>query len=486
MPRMVAQPAADARAALRAEAERIASAPQAGVEEITRAGATALQLGMAREADTLFGRALQLLGHFIARRDAQRALATEVAIYNTFVKAIEDEGHYERCFALWRDAMAGLGSAFAQPSPPAQPDGDLLRVGFVFHTGIVLGHTEVLLRLLQRRDRSRVAPRVYAIFGHDAEFLARVEALDVPVETYAGGAEGPHDWLRRRMAANGEATAVWVSAPPAALFMFGARVAPVQVFWSLKYHPIRAPQIDGYLTYGSWGEAERTFHGQRWIVCPVPLALDPRPADASLVQALRARFPQRFLMGTLAREEKIDSRPFLESVVALLKRHPEAGYLWTGHARHAGIDAFFRAQGVAERCHFVGWVDTPLYAAALDLFLETFPLGCGVTGYQALGAGRPLVSYLEPNTIFGMQYWSELAGGAAPTREKLDQYPVLAARDPREYVELASRLVTDPDFREHWRGRGQRFHDEEVAGIERYSKRFFDTIAAIRPSGQPS
>jgi hypothetical protein len=476
---MVAQPATDARAAIRAEVERLASAAQADVEAITRAGAAALQHGMAREADAMFGKALQLLGHFIGRRDAQRALATEVAIYNTFVKAVEDEAHYERCFALWRDAMAGLGESFAQPLAPPPPLEGPLRVGFVFHTGIVLGHTEVLLRLLQTRDRARVAPRIYAIFGHDDEFQRRAAELGVPVEAYGGGAEGPHQWLRRRMAAHGEPTAVWVSAPPAALFMFGARVAPVQVFWSLKYHAIRSPQVDGYLTYGSWGETERTFHGQRWTVCPVPLALDPRPPAASDVQALRARFPQRFLMGTLAREEKIDSRPFLESVVALLRRHPEAGYLWTGHARHAGIDAFFRAQGVADRCHFVGWVDTPLYAPALDLFLETFPLGCGVTGYQALGAGRPLVSYLEPNTIFGMQYWSELAAGPPPTRERLDEYPVLVARDAGEYVELASRLVTDTAFREHWGSRGRRFHDEEVTGIERYSRRFFDTVAAV-------
>jgi hypothetical protein len=35
----------------------------------------------------------------------------------------------------------------------------------------------------------------------------------------------------------------------------------------------------------------------------------------------------------------------------------------------------------------VGWVDTPLYAAILDVFLETFPLGCGITGYQAIDEG---------------------------------------------------------------------------------------------------
>jgi hypothetical protein len=246
---------------------------------------------------------------------------------------------------------------------------------------------------------------------------------------------------------------------------------------------VHIPEIDGYLTYGSWGEDSRTFHGQRWTVCPVPLALDPRPPAASDVAALRARFPEKVLLGTLAREEKIDSAPFLESVAAILQRNPQCGYIWTGHAMHPGIASFFQRQGVGARCHFVGWVDTPLYAAILDVFLETFPLGCGITGYQAMGAGVPLVSYLDSNTVFGMQYWRELlerAGSAERvTRELLDEYPVLTARDPADYVALATRLIADPAFRDAWREREARFYADEIAGIARYSQRFFAAIAGV-------
>ena len=84
------------------------------------------------------------------------------------------------------------------------------------------------------------------------------------------------------------------------------------------------PEIDGYLTYGSWGEDERIFHGQRWIVCPVPLALDPRTPAPAEVAALRARFPEKVLLGTLAREEKISSPPFLEAVAEILRE------IWQG------------------------------------------------------------------------------------------------------------------------------------------------------------
>lgn len=468
--------------AIRLEVERIVRSPPDDRAAIFRAGAAALRHGMAREADAMFSMGLQTLLHYIARRDAARALVAEIELYNTFVKAVESEDHYERCFAQWREPMLGLGRAYAGPPAPRAARGEALGIAFVFHTGSVLGHTEVLMRLLETRDGARLRPRLYSLFGQNEEFAARAAGVGVPVEAYPGGGAGPHEWLRGRIAANGEGTAVWVSAPPAALFVFGARVAPVQVFWSLKYHPVRAPEIDGYITYGSWGERERDFHGQRWTVCPVPLALDPRTPDPRAVEGLRARFPERVLLGTLAREEKIASRPFLESVAAILKRHPEAGFLWTGRARHAGIESLLASLGVADRCHFAGWVDTPLYAAALDVFLETFPLGCGITGYQALGAGVPLLSYLDANTVFGMQYWAEIAArGGAATREILDEYPVLVARDPAEYVELASRLIADPAFRESWRGRERAYYEDEIANIGRYSRRFFDTIAAIGP-----
>lgn len=482
---MNTSPAFDPRGAVVRDVERIARGPSYDVQEVCRVGAAAHQLGMAREASLMFRLAVEILHHLVARGKAAEALMTESQVYNTFVKAVETEEHYERSMGLWREAMANLGRSYRAPLPPlaaGSPGG----VGFILPTGVVLGHTEVLLRLLEKRAAG-MRVHLYVLFGSSAEFEQRARALGVPVEIYRGTPEGPAQWLRTRMAANGEDCAVWVSSPPTAHFMFAARVAPLQVFWTLRYHAVRLPEIDGYITYGSWGERTRTFHGQEWIVCPVPLALDPRPPDPAQVEALRARFPERRLLGTLAREEKIDSRPFLGAVAEILRRNPDCGYVWTGREPHRGIEAFFREAGVGARCHFVGWVDTPLYAAILDVFLETFPLGCGITGYQALGAGVPLVSYLDANTVFGMQYWNELAqkagDPAAAPRELLDGYPVLVARSPAEYAELATRLLADEAFRDGWKARERRFYDEEIAGIERYSQRFFGALEAIRSRG---
>ncbi|MBC8022853.1 MAG: hypothetical protein H7Y14_07020 [Burkholderiales bacterium] len=482
---MTPQPAqADPRAALSLQLERALAAPPYDVSAICRLGNAAYQMGLGEQASRAFQAATSLLNELIRRGDAESALGVERLIYESFAKAVEDEDHYERVFALWREPMAALGRRFRDPAMHAAPGAK--GIGFVFPGGVVLGHTEVLFRLLETRDRA-VPVRIYTIDACQPNFLARAAALDVPVESYPQAKWGPGSgwvdrlrWIRERMAAEAVRTAVWVSYPGTAIFAFAMGLAPVQVMWSLRHHPVRLPEIDGYLTYGSWGEEERTFHGQRWVVCPVPLALDPRQPAPADVRALRARFPEPVLLGTLAREEKIDSRPFLESVAAILKANPQCGYVWTGHAMHPGVAAFFQREGVASRCHFVGWVDTPLYAAILDVFLETFPLGCGITGYQAIGAGVPLVSYLDANTVFGMQYWASLKARAGSrgevTREMLDEYPVLCARDPHDYVALASRLITDAAFRETWREREGRFYAEELESIGRYSRRFFAAL----------
>ncbi|HUQ28732.1 MAG TPA: hypothetical protein VM051_09070 [Usitatibacter sp.] len=478
---------ADPRAALSQQLERALAAPPYDVNAICRLGNAAYRMGLGPQAARAFEASIDILNELIRRGDAENALWAEGAIYNSFVKAIEDEGHYERVFALWREPMAELGRRFRAAAVDASPGAK--GIGFVFPSGVVLGHTEVLFRLLENRDRA-VPVRIYSLGPCTPDFLARARALDVPVANFPQAEWGPGAgfvdrlrWIRSSMANDAVRTAVWVSAPATAIFAFAMGLAPVQVMWTLRYHPVRLPEVDGYLTYGSWGEDARDFHGQRWVVCPVPLALDPRRPSTEATAALRAQFPEPVLLGTLAREEKIDSRPFLESVASILQGNPQCGYIWTGHARHPSVAAFLDQRGVGARCHFVGWVDTPLYASVLDVFLETFPLGCGITGYQALSSGVPVVSFLEANTIFGMQYWHEVMARAGDrsrvTREMLDDYPVLCARDPQEYAALASRLIADALFRDEWHARGQRFFDEEIAGIARYSKRFFAAIGDV-------
>jgi predicted O-linked N-acetylglucosamine transferase (SPINDLY family) len=289
-------------------------------------------------------------------------------------------------------------------------------------------------------------------------------------------------WLRERLREDRIGVCVWVSSPLWASFALPMRLAPVQVFWALRFHPLAVPGMDGRITYGSPRERERILDGHAWRVCPVPLGMDATPPDAQAVAALKRELPPGFLLGTLARPEKIASPPFLECVTRILQAHPQARYLWAGRDEHAGIAEFFRSRGVADRCHFVGWVDTRLYAAALDLFLESFPLGTGVVPYQALGAGTPLLSYFAPTTVFGVSFWHEFPDEVP---RDLERYPLACASSPDDYVRLANELIADSSRRARVAARGKQFFIEQLADSPDCAKRFAETIAAFAAERLP-
>jgi hypothetical protein len=450
---------------------------------LCKLGVALRRFGRTTESRKCYKAAVEVLQKAARAGNAELALDAEIMIYDAFVKVVEDEQHYFRCFSDWRDDMARLGRRLRAPAPGS---GDADRVGFVLLTGFILGHTEVLLRLLEdyQKKPGAARPVVYVLAEWEVAFKARAEAAGVTV-IFGQPEPNPRNpysivqlfqWARDRLAQDGCRVAVWVSSPTAASFALSMRLAPVQIFWALRFRPITGPYIDGYITYGPKEARERTVGKQVWAICPVPLSLKVPAQDAAAIAALRQRFPHRLLLGTLAREEKIDSKPFLAAVARILIENPDTGYLWTGRSRHAAVDDFFRDKGLSERCHFVGWVDTALYAASLDVFLETFPLGCGITGYQALAAGTPLLSYLEENTVYGMQFGddTEAADAAGAGR-----HPILCGRTPDEYVALAARLIADEQFRRDTGRKGRAFFEAEMQNGNAYAQRFFDTIAGI-------
>jgi hypothetical protein len=443
--------------------------------------------GKVQEAKRCYKRTVELMLAAARRGDVDLALRIEQGAYVNFVRPVETEEHYYRCFADWREDMARLGRRLRDGR--GWPEADARKVAFVLMTGHRLGHTEVLLRYVAAYaaggDR-RLEPVIYVLEACSNDFEALCDKAGVKLVSLVREQPGIADaglgrklmLLRERLRADRVGCAVWVSLPAGVPFALSMGLAPVQIYWALRFHPVAGPYIDGHLTYGAPGEKERYFGKQAWRVVPTPLAIEAPNADPSRVKAVRAGYPERFLFGTIARQDKIRSAPFLAAVAAILKAVPDAGYVWTGSEQDAEIQSYFVAQGVAERCHYAGWVDAPLYASALDAFLETFPLGCGVTGYQALGAGTPLLSYLDENTVFGMQYWNEVKATAQSSPD-LSGYPILTARSADEYTQLAVKLASDAGFRAAAGQRGKAYFAQEVTLGVSHANEFFRAIEEV-------
>ncbi|MBL8630612.1 MAG: glycosyltransferase, partial [Rhodospirillaceae bacterium] len=426
-----------------AEYASIVNANAVDIMKVAALGKKLKLEGFQAESDVCFRISINVMQNFIKGGQVDNALAMENVIYSSFVKTTETEEHYHECFKHWVGPLQELGR---KQRAPRGPDRDRNKVCFVMQNAVLLGHTEVMLKTIDSWIEAKLGADLYvaALGGVDPSFANMLKARSIQLlqpmirdgRQLQASEALPH--LRQQLKDLNIHTMVWLSVPTAASYALPLQLAPRQVFWSLKFHPVFVPEADVHISDGHESEVTRVYNGQQWTVAPFPLTValkDNKPED---VKAYRTKFPKdAVLLGTLAREEKITSPTFLSAVCAILARNPKAHYLWTGREQPAPVLAAFQGAGVAQRCHFIGWVDTNLVAEALDVFLETFPFGCGVTGFQAMRLGTPLLSMQAADTLYSRTAARAKLAGRVGSRADMDAAEILTAADPQHYVELA-------------------------------------------------
>jgi hypothetical protein len=399
------------------------------------------------------------------------ALMLETHAYAYYVAREESEERFRRSFALWAEDLRRAGARAARtlkPLPRLAREA-VPAVGFYLQSGSILAHTRLLLEFLEAHaafERPMIRPWVFLRGPADPQLASRLRAIGVPchdLEAQSRGGQGTYFQslvlMRSRIAAERIAAVVWVSVAPQMAFGFAMQVAPVQVWWALKYHSLDFPEIDGYLTSGSAGSTKR-LGARVWRSSPLGARDWYRPELAGEARATRSRFAQhRLLFGSFGREAKLNSADFLGAVARILHAVPEAGFLWTGRDRNPEIQSRLEAHGVAARCHYIGWVDTKLYAQVIDVFLDSFPFPCAYTLYESMAAARPCVQFAsaeaEESGLHSML--APLLAGEEGTPEEQERARAifgrgpgslyLCAADSGQYVEHAVRLAADAALR---------------------------------------
>jgi len=401
------------------------------------------------------------------------ALQVEQVIYECFVKQIESEQHYFESFQRWTKFFA---TSAEQLNLPPFEDADPQKVCFFLHSGFFLGHTSVLLQTLrdwQQETDFRSEIYVAILTKFDENFVSELNLCGVHVLTPSRAKQKEHQLLaadlldiRMQLQTRGVGTVVWVSVPTLASYALNLPIAPRQVFWSLKLHPLHFSKVETHICGGHIDEKIRFYNSKEWVVCPFPLTGSYGKNNGHSVSTVKANYSKhKVLLGTLAREEKFNSREFLECLVSILKRHPDAKFLYSGRQNAGSLVRAAQAAGVLSQVEFIGWVDTNLYAEAIDIFLETFPFGCGITALQAMSHATPVLSHNSEDTIFGYQ----LKGGI-PAAEYLgmsdsdfENLPVITARNSEHYTHLATRLIDDLHFRQKIGERQRAYFEKQRA-----------------------
>lgn len=458
------------------------------IVKVPELGRRLKQAGFQKESDECFKIALGVLKKFADTGNVQGALIVENMVYDAFVKTTEAEDHYYNCFKQWSGLLQTLGRKHRRA---LRPRAGTRKICFVLQAAVLLGHTEVMFTIID----------AWRALGIEADiYVAAVGAIDPRFQTYLDKRNitfippsGPNGeelpladsvhMLRDRLEKLDVNTVVWASSPTLASYALAMKLAPRQVFWSVKFHPVYMQDVDVHLCGGHEVETARTYHGRPWTVSPFPLTIAFKENDPADVRKIRESFPpDAILLGSLAREEKFNSPAFLMTVCGLLARNPQAYFLWTGRSQPENVVATFKNFGVADRCRFIGWVDTNAYAEALDVFLETFPFGCGITGFQAMVHETPLLSLQGMDMLYGYQLHGAVAQqfkDMAIPRTHFETLEILTAADPGHYIELAQKLIDSESYRKEIGAREKAYAQKEQAAVQRYAQRMWTNMTGL-------
>lgn len=342
----------------------------------------------------------ELLDEYCKVGMVELVLLLEPIWYQVLVKKIESDEHYAYSFRHHTKSLWQAGKAI---SPGRVPAGDQNCICFIAQNSVLLGHTEVMLLMLE--DWRKRYPSLRLLFigltPCQPELAERLKAIGIRAIT-PNTNKSPLEvirWLRNITTQESVGTAIWLSLPLWAPFIFGYQIAKKQIFWSLKFHAVHLGEEVVHIGMTKQREGTVDIHGNPWHAFQPPLVVEIKNRDEQTLSELRKKYSESFLFVTLAREEKFNSHRFVKAVIQILESCPNSLFLFTGREVSPILNSALQASAVSNRAIFVGWVDTDEYANFTDCFLETFPFGCGVTGMQALSHGSTVISLWDTDTL---------------------------------------------------------------------------------------
>jgi hypothetical protein len=330
---------------------------------------------------------------------------------------------------------------------------------------------ELLMRFLEAyRDRFGASDRMSLVIERSgltepsAPYRARIEAAGVTVVPYdRSGSDS------RTPVGFGNLASICAGLDPDAVVFYCSycfallaawcRLAPVQAFWSVSFDARPSRHLELLLSSSAAddGGSTKTVAGQRWTAVSPIYPLDPHP-----VQPVRRDGPHatlgRPLFATVAGGiQRFANDDFIAMVARLLNAVPGSAFLCSAADDYQPVMERVHRFGIADRWHNLGWIDVDAFAPQIDVHLDSFPYGTGVSSLRMLAHGCPTVSMPIKESLYGYIYNPLLAHGWGNPRRQAaaralffpphEPQRLLVGRTMDEYVSLAVTVARDPDYR---------------------------------------
>lgn len=346
-----------------------------------------------------------------------------------------------QCANARRWAQQQFGQIKSLPPAPPRTDDAPLRLGFL--TSDLHEHATAYLiaEVFELLDRQRFSPFLYDYGAPDESAISRRIRAACPAGDNLHGQDAPSIAARIRADAIDLLIDLKGYTRGGRLDILAYRPAPLQLHWLGFPGTLGCPFIDYFIAdavalppalYPAFCEKILTLPNsyqcndrQRPLPPPLPRSAFGLPEDALVF----ASFNQTYKL-----------HPELLTLWAAILRAVPNSLLWllaSNRVAPEAIRAFFAAQGIAsERLHFASPIPLAQHLQryhAVDIALDTFPIGGHTTTSDALWLGVPVV------TLAGDSFVSRVAASLLTATGQ----QVLITDNPADYQALAIALAQD-------------------------------------------
>ena len=160
---------------------------------------------------------------------------------------------------------------------------------------------------------------------------------------------------------------------PIGSFLFAARCAPKQIFWS---HGNFAYDIKGIDKRISHFHRENPYTYERFDVSILDEFHKPEEEKhKAMAKEIRKRWSEDIVvLGSIGRLVKMDNDEYISTIAQILKENPNTIYLACGSGHEESIKQKLVKYDVPmDRFFFEGFVNAHVYGYVIDVYLNTFP-----------------------------------------------------------------------------------------------------------------
>jgi hypothetical protein len=331
------------------------------------------------------------------------ALFLEHLFYSKLVKIIETEDHYSKSFSIFKDELWNCGKYYSDKKITLKPS---KLIAFIINANTILGHTEVTILMIKNLKLLDPSLKIY-ILSFTTQISNDFKKImdDLNIDIFSPPKKMDYlellRWGRKISQDFNIGTVIWVSVPTMVSLFFGYGLAYKQIYWTLKFHAVYMDKSIIHIGSGNFelSKTKNIINADLWKVFAAPLTINVIRNNEEEINKVKNKFSKGKIFGTLAREEKFNSKEFINTLIVILNKCPESIYIYTGRTNSQILLNELKKFNLLNRCFYIGWVDTNFYSELIDIFLETFPFGCGITGVQSLFQGNILISKWDNNTL---------------------------------------------------------------------------------------